>query len=101
MPEERAGPRIRTVEELAISFTRCHFRRAGPTSCLDGRVELALVARAADEPPQRPNESRRASRLNSPVTSQAQVWGFELTHPNVWPLVEPLECVKGLVPQRY
>ena len=44
-------------------------------------------------------ESRRASRLTSSDTSQAQIQGFELAHPNIYPINELLECMKGLVLQ--
>ena len=35
--------------------------------------------------------------LTSSDTSQAQIQGFELAHPNIYPINELLECMKGLV----
>ena len=37
--------------------------------------------------------------LTSSDTSQAQIQGFELAHPNIYPINELLECMKGLVLQ--
>ena len=37
--------------------------------------------------------------LTSSDTSQAQIQGFELAHPNIYPINELLECMKVLVLQ--
>ena len=37
---------------------------------------------------------RRAGRLTSPDSTQAQMQGLELVHPNIYPIYEPLERVK-------
>ena len=37
---------------------------------------------------------RRAGRLTNSATTQAQIQGFELAHPNIYPIYELLECVK-------
>ena len=42
---------------------------------------------------------RRAGRLTNSATIQAQIQGFELAHPNIYPIYELLECMKGLVLQ--
>ena len=42
---------------------------------------------------------RRADGLTSSDTSQAQIQAFELIHPNIQPIDELLECMKGLVLQ--
>ena len=39
------------------------------------------------------------SRLTSSDTSQAQIQGFELAHPNIYPIKELLKCMKRLVLQ--
>ena len=44
-------------------------------------------------------ESRRASRLTSLDSSQAQIQGFELAHASTYPIEELLECMKGSVLQ--
>lgn len=44
-------------------------------------------------------ESWRASRLTSSDTYQAQIQGSELTYPNIYPIDELMECMKGLVLQ--
>lgn len=43
------------------------------------------------------HESRRAGRLTSADTYQAQNQGFGLVHPNIHTINELLECIKGLV----
>ena len=42
----------------------------------------------------------RAGRLTNSATTQAQIQGFELAHPNIYPTYKLLECVKGLDPQK-
>ena len=42
---------------------------------------------------------RRAGRLTNSATTQAQIQGFELAHPNIYPIYELLECMKGPVLQ--
>ena len=42
---------------------------------------------------------RRAGRLISSATTQAQIQVFELAHPSIYPIYELLECVKGFVLQ--
>ena len=37
---------------------------------------------------------RRTSGVASSATTQAQMQGFELAHPNIYPIYEPLERVK-------
>jgi hypothetical protein len=37
--------------------------------------------------------------LTSSSTSQAQIQGFELAHPNIYPIDELLKYMKGPVPQ--
>ena len=44
-------------------------------------------------------ERGKASRLTSSDTSQAQIQGFELAHPNIYPIDELLEHMNGLVLQ--
>ena len=39
----------------------------------------------------------RAGRLTSLATLKAQIQGFELVHPNIYPIYDLLECVKGPV----
>lgn len=41
----------------------------------------------------------RASKLTNSATTQVQIQGFELTHPNSCSIYELLECVKGLALQ--
>ena len=41
----------------------------------------------------------KAGRLTSSATTQAQIQGFELAQPNIHPICELLECVKGPVPE--
>ena len=42
---------------------------------------------------------RRAVGLTSSNTSQAQIWGFELAHSNIYSIYELLALVKGRVLQ--
>lgn len=56
-------------------------RRAGTAPCLGSRVELALVVEAAGKPALR-TCNKRADRLITSDTSQAQTQGFELAHSN-------------------
>jgi hypothetical protein len=42
---------------------------------------------------------QRVSRQTNSVASQAQIQGFELAHPNIYPVYDLLECMKGLVLQ--
>lgn len=42
---------------------------------------------------------RIASRLTSSATIQVHIRGFELAHPNIYPIYELLEHVKGPVLQ--
>jgi hypothetical protein len=44
-------------------------------------------------------DSRKASRLTSSDTCQAQIQGFELADPNIDCIDELLECMKGPVIQ--
>ena len=37
---------------------------------------------------------RRAGRLTNSATTQGQIQGFELVHPNIYPIYELLEVVK-------
>ena len=37
--------------------------------------------------------------MTNSAATQAQIQGFELIHPNIYPIYHLLECVKGLVPQ--
>ena len=37
--------------------------------------------------------------MTSSTTTQAPIQGFELTHPNIYPIYELLECVKDPVLQ--
>ena len=46
-----------------------------------------------------PQGCENPSGLTSSDTSQAQIQGFELAHPNIYPINELLECMKGLVLQ--
>jgi hypothetical protein len=39
-------------------------------------------------------KSRRVSGLTSSATAQAQTQGFELAHPNIYPINELMECMK-------
>jgi hypothetical protein len=41
----------------------------------------------------------KAGRLASSDSSQGQIKGCELVHPNNYPIYEQLECMKGLVLQ--
>ena len=41
----------------------------------------------------------KAVRLTNSATTQVQIWGFELSHPNNYPVYELLEHMKGLVLQ--
>ena len=41
----------------------------------------------------------RVGGLTSSDTSQAQIQGFELAHPNIYPMDELPECIKRLVLQ--
>lgn len=66
---------------------------------LGSRIELALVAGAAAEPSQKVLERERASGLTCSDTSQAQIQGFELAHPNIYTIDGLLECVNGSIPQ--
>lgn len=43
------------------------------------------------------HESGKACELTSSDASQAQMQGFQLAHPNIYPINERLECMKGLV----
>ena len=69
-------------------------RNVGPAPCLGSTVELALVTRAQKSQPHR-CETGRAVRLTNSVTTQAQIQDFELAHPNIYPICELLEHVKG------
>ena len=40
---------------------------------------------------------RITGRLTNPDTTQVQIQGSELAHPNIYPMSELLECVKGPV----
>ena len=73
-------------------------RRVGPAPCLGHRVQLALVWGLLVSQPEE-CESGRTGQLTSSDTSQAQIQGFELAHPNIYPTSELLECMKGLVLQ--
>ena len=42
---------------------------------------------------------KKVGGLINSATFQAQIQGFELAHPNIYPIYELLECVKGLVLQ--
>ena len=44
-------------------------------------------------------ECRRAVRLTYSAHTQAQIWGFELSHSNIYPVDELLECLKEQVLQ--
>lgn len=70
----------------------------GPTPHLGSRVELAQVAGVGETVGKlaQGHESGKASRLSSSDTSQTHIQGFELTHPNIYPINEQLDCMKGL-----
>jgi hypothetical protein len=66
---------------------------------LGSTVEMVQVAGAAGEivgKLAQGHEIGRASRLSSSDISQDNIQGFELTHPNIYPINEQLECMKGL-----
>jgi hypothetical protein len=46
-------------------------------------------------------ECRRAGKLTNSAPTQAQIRGFELAHPNIYPICELQECVKGQVLQNH
>ena len=61
--------------------------RAGP-GCEGCRLDCLLGC-----------ENMRASGLAIFDTSQTQIHGFELSHPNIYPINKLLECMKRLVLQ--
>jgi hypothetical protein len=42
---------------------------------------------------------KRAGRMTNSATTQVQIWGFELTHANNYPIYELLENLKGQIMQ--
>jgi hypothetical protein len=69
--------------------------------CLSSKGELALVRKRGSftGEPTPGHESGRTSRLTSPNISQAQIQGFELACPSIYPIDKLLECMRGLVLQ--
>lgn len=64
-------------------------RRAVLTPHLDNVVELTLVARSP----------RTVGGLTNSATTEDQIQGFELAHPNIYPIYELLKCMKEQVLQ--
>ena len=64
----------------------------GPAPHPGNKVELALAAGLLVILSRR-HEIRRAGKLTSSDTSQDQNKGFELAHPNIYPLDKLLECM--------
>lgn len=83
----RAGPRVMRVGELAMSLTGCNTQESGCCT-------LALVTGTGPK-----HARKKFSKLTSSDTFQDQIQGFELTHPNIYPINEMLDCMKGLVIQ--
>ena len=67
-------------------------RRLGSVHCWGITIELPMDTGVKVNWPQM-HKCGRASGLTSLVTSQAQIQGFELTHPNIYPINEMLEHV--------
>lgn len=74
-----------SVRELVLSLINC-----STWESLASTVELALMVLVAQA-------YRRADWITKSTFIQSQIQGSELTHPNIHPIYELLEYVRGLV----
>ena len=97
-PLATEGLALRSSEQESLPYPSLAvtLRRSPP--CLGSRVELALVAGFIGKPAQE-QESRKTHRLASSDTSQVQIQGRSLFHPNIYLINELLECMKERVLQ--
>jgi hypothetical protein len=98
--DEKAGPRIMSGRTGHVShWLWPPFENMLCTSS-EQQGRTGLVCRGLGELTQRALEWWETNGLTISDTSQAQIKGFELVHPNIYPINELLECMKGPV-QKY
>ena len=90
--DKRSVPEVMREESWPCPSPAAALGRLGQALGLGSTVELTLVAGFA-------GENKRPGRLTSSDTSQAQIQSFELAHPNVYPVNELLEYMKGHILQ--